>query len=84
MREWRKSHPLTAEQRRKDNCRSYSGIYKKRGHLVPKPCQNCGSKEVEMHHEDYDRPLDVTWLCRPCHLALHAGGVTRVTIDEAA
>jgi len=25
------------------------------------------------HHEDYDRPLDVRWLCRPHHRQLHAG-----------
>lgn len=28
MREWRREHSMTAEQRRKDNCRSYAGVYK--------------------------------------------------------
>ena len=70
MRGWRKNHPLTEDQRYKDNCRSYAGVYKRRGILVPQLCK-CGSIKTEMHHEDYDQPLHVEWLCRSCHLALH-------------
>lgn len=75
MREWRKSHPLNPEQRWKDNSRSYAGVYKRRGRIVQQPCVDCGSRESQMHHEDYDAPLSVTWLCRRCHLARHAEGV---------
>lgn len=24
-----------------------------------------------MHHPDYSKPLEVVWMCRPCHLAEH-------------
>lgn len=71
MRDWRKGRPLTSEQRLKDNCRSYAGVYLRRGHLIPEPCAHCGEDLVEMHHPDYSKPLEVIWLCRPCHLALH-------------
>lgn len=71
MREWRKTHPLTPEQRFKDNARSYAQTYKKRGKLVKCPCENCGSPRSQMHHENYNNPLDVVWLCRPCHMTLH-------------
>lgn len=71
MREWRKTHRLTPEQRFKDNARSYAGVYKKRGKLVKCPCENCGSPRSQMHHENYNNPLDVVWLCRPCHMTLH-------------
>jgi hypothetical protein len=70
MRGWRPSHPLTPEQRYKDNARSYAGVYKRRGKLMPQSCA-CGCTDVEMHHADYSRPLDVEWVCRPCHLELH-------------
>lgn len=71
MRGWRPEHPLTAEQKVKDNARAYANVYQKRGKLIPQPCEQCGSSESEKHHEDYSKPLDVRWLCRQCHLALH-------------
>lgn len=70
MREWRKRTPMTAEQRKKDNCRSYAGVYLRRGNLTKEPCK-CGNSDSEMHHADYDKPLEVEWLCRACHLDHH-------------
>lgn len=70
MRSWRKSHPLNPEQRRKMNCRSYAHVYLKRGHIDRKPCRVCG-KVGQMHHSNYDKPLQIEWLCREHHLAFH-------------
>jgi hypothetical protein len=39
--------------------------------LMQKPCEVCGNKEVVAHHEDYDKPLDVVWLCYSCHAKHH-------------
>jgi hypothetical protein len=41
------------------------------GRLQPLPCLECGAK-AEAHHPDYDRPLDVIWLCPPHHKQTHA------------
>ena len=36
-------------------------------------CQECGSEYfVVGHHDDYDKPLEVRWLCQVCHCAWHA------------
>ncbi len=37
----------------------------------PSACQLCGSCRPEAHHEDYSKPLEVTWLCAACHKARH-------------
>jgi hypothetical protein len=46
-------------------------VYLKRGKLTKQPCQVCGNPDSQMHHEDYDKPLDVTWLCLKHHLEKH-------------
>lgn len=41
------------------------------GILTRQPCNHCGSLKVEAHHEDYDKPLEVLWLCFIEHRRLH-------------
>jgi len=72
MREWRKTHRLSGEARKRDNARSHANYYKQCGVLTPEPCRICGASETEMHHPDHELPLVVVWLCRKCHLSWHA------------
>jgi hypothetical protein len=38
----------------------------------PDMCMNCNAiGMVDGHHDNYDKPLEVIWLCRSCHLILH-------------
>lgn len=41
------------------------------GRLIKQPCR-CGEIKVDGHHPDYSKPLEVVWLCRPCHMDEHA------------
>jgi len=36
------------------------------GKLTKQSCRVCG-KNAEMHHPDYNKPLDVDWYCRKHH-----------------
>lgn len=71
MRKWRKTHRLEGEALKKSNARSYANTYLRRGLLKKEPCIECGSPDSEMHHEDYNKPLEVIWLCRKHHLKRH-------------
>lgn len=43
----------------------------KRGKIIRRPCERCGLSDSLAHHDDYTRPLDVTWLCRLHHAERH-------------
>ena len=62
---------LVGEARRRANARSYAHVYIKRGKLKRQPCRICGSGKSQMHHENYDRPLEVDWMCAKCRQLYH-------------
>lgn len=43
-----------------------------RGDLTRQPCEVCGAVNVDAHHDDYSKPLEVRWLCRVHHSEFHA------------
>jgi hypothetical protein len=43
-----------------------------RGKIKREPCVKCGATErIHAHHEDYNKPLDVIWLCTDHHGERH-------------
>lgn len=58
----------------KDGARTMVGNAVRDGKLSkPKNCSECGEEAVRIHghHDDYSKPLEVRWLCPPCHFAWH-------------
>jgi hypothetical protein len=71
-REWRKAHPnRTQLQKFKDNVRHKTNMRIRRGSLIPEPCEVCEDLKVEAHHDDYNQPYNVRWLCFKHHREHH-------------
>lgn len=81
----RKDDPRRIKQRREwkarykekypEKMRAHAAVGRavKRGSLIVQPCEVCGTEcDVQAHHEDYEQPLDVRWLCRTHHKEEHA------------
>ena len=62
---WRKRNPI------KSRAQIRVAYAVRKGALVRQPCQVCGSTNVQAHHDDYSRPLDVRWLCVKHHNEHH-------------
>ena len=45
----------------------------KSGLLARLPCVVCGESLSHGHHEDYNKPLEVIWLCHSHHVQFHRG-----------
>lgn len=54
----------------------------KNGALQRQPCCRCQNPKVVAHHEDYDFPLDVVWLCQPCHKQRHKEMLQEQSVKE--
>ena len=43
----------------------------RKGIILKEPCIICGNPKAQGHHENYDKPLDVIWLCTRHHNDRH-------------
>lgn len=59
---------------RQEDARTKVKVALLNGSLVrPEQCSRCdaATPDIEGHHHDYGKPLDVHWLCPKCHRAEH-------------
>lgn len=41
------------------------------GEIKRRPCEVCGATEAEAHHDNYNNPLEIRWLCKAHHSEWH-------------
>lgn len=64
-------YTLTMGYNYKQKARIYAGIAKRSGQITQENCEVCGDSNSEMHHNDYYKLTEVSWLCKFCHTMLH-------------
>lgn len=60
-RRWREENPHKTKAHNSLHTALENGSIKKEF------CSICGNEDVEAHHEDYSKPLEVVWLCKKHH-----------------
>ena len=60
-----KAAKLKYPERVKARTQVYGAL--RNGTLIKLPCKVCDSPRSHAHHQDYNKPLDVEWLCAKCH-----------------
>lgn len=65
VKKWRQNNPL--------KCRAHWMVNAaiRSGQLIKQPCSICGAEKAQAHHGDYNKPLDIKWLCVKCHKQEH-------------
>lgn len=71
-RQDKKQDPNYQIQVLKESVRGLTRNYIKMGILTKGQCEVCGINEnIEAHHDDYTKPLEIRWLCRKHHREFH-------------
>jgi hypothetical protein len=58
------------ERIKRKNTRSILNHYLRDNHIEKGVCEVCG-KKAEAHHDDYNEPLEIRWLCMKHHREWH-------------
>jgi len=67
INEWIKNNPEKVKAKSILNSALISGTI-----IKPKRCCKCNNiTRLSAHHKNYNKPLDVLWLCSSCHKTLH-------------
>lgn len=69
------------ERHKRKKARVMFNHYLRDNHIERQPCEICGAK-AEAHHDNYDKPLDVRWLCFKHHRQWHHDNPELLEVKE--
>ena len=70
------------EQKIKNKARRIVFYAIKTSKIIKSPCLVCGDVKSQGHHEDYNKPLDVVWLCQIHHAKWHRDNIKASDWDK--
>lgn len=73
--ETRKKLTLTDNEYGRQRARWLVKSAVRRGVLSRGACERCGNEKAHAHHDDYNKPLAVRWLCQRHHWEWHTQNV---------
>lgn len=72
--DWQPAQPRTITKEERTIRQKARELFKtavRYGRITRQPCEVCGEPKTDGHHTDYDKPLEVVWLCRKHHAEVH-------------
>lgn len=76
----------SAEREKRRRANNLVNLAVKAGTITrPLECEQCNmsANRIEGHHDDYEKPLEVRWLCRECHDIEHQREINRLRTSIA-
>lgn len=73
QRDYKRKQRKQIDQTQQQKAHSAVANAVKKGLLIKCPCEICGDEQVVAHHKDYNKKLEVRWLCRKHHSQFHNG-----------
>ncbi len=72
-----KRHPVRCK------ARNWASRQRKIGNIIRKPCVICGNIKTDAHHENYNFPFWILWICTYHHIWYHSMRKELNRVDKA-
>lgn len=70
-KKYRHKYKATKLYKLKQKCWNAFNRAISKGDIKRQPCEKCNKPNAEGHHDDYNKPFDVRWLCEEHHKEFH-------------
>ena len=67
FKKWRAKNPLAYK------AQTLANHFLRKNPAREHSCVICGEAKAHKHHPDYNKPLEVVWVCVSCHQKIHLG-----------